>query len=72
MIKINSRVIGVALTIGLLFSCASFPSVNVDPSKNNRSTYRQDLAECKEDHPVSSVGLHYNRWAECMNLKGWK
>jgi len=56
----------------LLASCTSFPSVNQDPAKNNQITYRKDLSECKEDHPESSAGLHYKRWIDCMNLKGWK
>jgi hypothetical protein len=56
----------------LLIACNSFPSVNGDPAKNNKAAFQKDLAECKEDHPASSTGLHYKRWAECMNLKGWK
>lgn len=55
-----------------LIACNSFPSVNGDPSKNNKAAFQRDLAECKEDHPASSAGLHYKRWTECMNLKGWK
>jgi hypothetical protein len=34
--------------------------------------FRKDLKECKEDHPESGAGLHYIKWADCMNLKGWK
>jgi starvation-inducible outer membrane lipoprotein len=56
----------------LLIACNSFPSVNDDPVRNNKAAFQKDLAECKEDHPVSGTGLHYKRWAECMNLKGWK
>ena len=58
----------------LLFSaCAtSFPSNNMDPAKNNQSTYSQDLKECKEDYPQTSSGTHIRQWISCMNLKGWK
>ena len=55
-----------------LLACTSFPSVNSDPTQNNKAAFQKDLAECKEDHPASSTGLHYRRWADCMNLKGWK
>lgn len=55
-----------------LSACTSFPSENVDPTKNNKATFRKDLSECKEDYPESSAGLHYKRWSDCMNLKGWK
>jgi len=55
-----------------LLACTSFPSVNSDPAQNNKAAFQKDLAECKEDHPASSTGLHYKRWADCMNLKGWK
>jgi hypothetical protein len=55
-----------------LMGCTTFPSENVDPIKNNKAAFQKDLAECKEDHPESSAGLHYKRWADCMNLKGWK
>jgi hypothetical protein len=53
-------------------ACTTFPSENQDPSKNNRDTFRKDLAECKEDHPESSAGLHYQRWIDCMKIKGWR
>ena len=59
--------------IGLLtVACTSFPSENVDPAKNNKVNFQKDLNECKEDHPESGTGLHYKRWIDCMNLKGWK
>lgn len=65
------------LFVGLLLlsiqsACTSFPSENTDPAKNSRANFQKDLSECKEDHPESSAGLHYKRWAECMNIKGWK
>jgi len=56
----------------LLNACTSFPSQNQDPSKNDRATFRKDLTECKEDHPESSAGLHYQRWIDCMKIKGWR
>ena len=60
------------LMLLLQSACSSFPSENIDPTKNSRANFQKDLSECKEDHPESSAGLHYKRWAECMNLKGWK
>ena len=57
---------------GLLFACTSFPSVNIDPNKNNKDVFRKDLAECKQDYGESSSGMHYKQWSDCMNLKGWK
>ena len=71
-IKMTKRLLLILGQVLFLFACTSFPSVNSDPAKNNRAVFQKDLAECKEDHPESSVGLHYKRWAECMNLKGWK
>ena len=56
----------------LATACTHFPSENVDPAKNNKANFQKDLRECKEDHPESGGGLHYNRWIDCMNLKGWK
>lgn len=56
----------------MVAGCNSFPSQNQDPQKNNREEFRKDLRECKEDHPESGSGVHYVKWADCMNLKGWK
>ena len=56
----------------LAVACTSFPSQNIDPSKNNKMNFQKDLSECKEDHPESSAGLHYQRWIDCMNIKGWR
>ena len=69
------RYLRVLIAIGiflLISACTSFPSQNVDPAKNDRANYRKDLAECKEDHPESSAGLHYQRWIDCMKIKGWR
>jgi hypothetical protein len=68
----NERLIGIAFVTFGLAACTHFPNQNLDPAKNNRSTYQKDLNECKEDHPESSAGLHYSRWIDCMNLKGWR
>ena len=56
----------------MLLACASFPSENIDPNKNNKEVFRKDIAECKQDYPESGSGVHYKQWANCMNLKGWK
>lgn len=55
-----------------LIACNSFPSKNENLQKDNRVEYRKDLTECKEDYPESAAGLHYQRWADCMRLKGWR
>ncbi|MBU3540785.1 hypothetical protein [Polynucleobacter sp. UB-Tiil-W10] len=56
----------------LIISCASFPSENQDPAKNNKVTYNKDLKECKEDYQETPSGTHIRQWIGCMNLKGWK
>jgi hypothetical protein len=63
--------IGVSIFL-VISACTSFPSQNVDPAKNDRDNFRKDLTECKEDHPESSAGLHYQRWMDCMKIKGWR
>jgi hypothetical protein len=60
------------LMVTLLIACASFPSENTDPKKNNKDVFRKDLAECKQDYPESGSGVHFKQWTNCMNLKGWK
>jgi hypothetical protein len=55
-----------------LVACASFPSENLDPAKNNKSTYNKDLKECKEDYPEAGSGVHIRQWINCMKLKGWR
>jgi predicted negative regulator of RcsB-dependent stress response len=62
---------GIIFSMGFV-ACTHFPNQNIDATKNNRLTYQKDLNECKEDHPESSAGLHYSRWIDCMNLKGWR
>jgi len=53
-------------------ACASFPTENTDPVKNNKAAYNKDLKECREDYPEMGSGAHYRQWIGCMNLKGWK
>jgi len=71
-IKMTKRLFLIFSQTLFLLACTSFPSVNSDPAKNNKAVFQRDLAECKEDHPESSTGVHYKLWAGCMNLKGWK
>ena len=58
--------------LGMMISCANFPSVNQDPAKNNKTTYNKDLRDCQEDYPEAGSGVHIRQWINCMNLKGWK
>jgi hypothetical protein len=64
-----SFVVGAIL---FLSACKSFPSKNRDSQRDNKEMFRKDLRECKEDYPESSAGLHFQRWSDCMNLKGWE
>ena len=70
--QMRTCLIAVACLVLCIGGCNSFPSKNQDPQKDNKATYSNDLRECKEDHPESGAGLHYGRWADCMNLKGWR
>jgi len=75
MSKISLRVTQVfliSLILGALLSCVTMPSVNQDPTKNNKETYNKDLKECKEDYPEVGSGVHIRQWVNCMRLKGWK
>ena len=65
------KIIQLLSAIGLI-SCASFPSENQDPVKNNKATYNKDLKECKEDYPEAPSGTHIRQWIGCMKLKGWQ
>lgn len=67
-----AHLILLACTAPLLVGCNSFPSKNQDSLRNNQEEFRKDLRECKEDYPESGSGVHYIKWADCMNLKGWK
>ena len=70
--RLNCWVALAYLLLLLVGGCSSFPSKNEDPQRDNKEAFRKDLKECKEDHPESGAGLHYSRWADCMNIKGWK
>lgn len=54
-----------------LFGCSTYPDVNGNPAKNNKSTFRQDAVECARAYPESSSGTHVKQRIACMNLKGW-
>ena len=71
--QLSIRASCVALLSFFLTSCVTgFPSVNVDPSKNNKASYNQDFKDCKEAYPEAGSGVHIRQWISCMNLKGWK
>jgi PBP1b-binding outer membrane lipoprotein LpoB len=71
--QLSFRVSCLALLSFFLVACVtSFPSVNVDPNKNNNETYKQDFKDCKEAYPEAGSGVHIKQWISCMNLKGWK
>jgi outer membrane biogenesis lipoprotein LolB len=56
-----------------LVACVSkFPDQNIDPAKNNVTSYRKDLKECKEDYPEDGSGVYLRQRQGCMNLKGWR
>ena len=55
-----------------LLSCSGMPDQNQDPAKNNRTSYRKDMQECKEVYPESASGAYLKQWDGCMRLKGWK
>ena len=54
-----------------LMGCASLPTENQDPAKNNKASYNKDLKECQEDYPEVGSGVHIRQWISCMKLKGW-
>jgi hypothetical protein len=60
------------LTVLGIVGCASLPTENLDPAKNNKATYNKDFKECKEDYPEAGSGVHIRQWIGCMNLKGWR
>jgi hypothetical protein len=72
LMQLFFRVSCVMLLCVLVVSCASFPTVNDDPSKNNKVTYNKDIKDCKEDYPEVGSGVHIKQWISCMNMKGWK
>ena len=66
-----ARLISLGFLTAIIISCASYPSENKDPAKNNKATYNKDLKECQEDYPESGSGTHIRQWINCMKLKGW-
>ena len=72
MFQCALRLLSFGFLIVSVISCASFPSENQDPAKNNKVTYNKDLKECKEDYLETPSGTHIRQWIGCMNLKGWK
>ena len=69
--RVAQTILGISM-LGMLISCANFPSENQDPAKNNKATYNKDLKDCQEDYPESGSGVHIRQWINCMKLKGWK
>lgn len=60
------------LAILEMTACASLPTENQDPAKNNKISYNKELKECQEDYPEAGSGVHIRQWVSCMKLKGWK
>ncbi|QWE14844.1 hypothetical protein [Polynucleobacter sp. AP-Sving-400A-A2] len=62
------------MVITSIFGCGSmiYPDANVDPSKNNRATFKQDAIDCATAYPVVDSGAHIKQRIGCMNLKGWR
>lgn len=62
------------LALGLVLSlmaCASYPTVNEDPAKNNQASFQKDALDCAKDYPEAGGGVHVKQRIACMNLKGW-
>jgi hypothetical protein len=57
-----------------VFGCGSmiYPDVNVDPSKNNKTTFQQDAVDCAKAYPSVDSGAYIKQRIGCMNLKGWR
>ena len=56
----------------ILFGCATYPDVNIDPAKNNKVTFRKDALECAQAYPEAVSGAQVKQRIGCMNLKGWR
>ena len=67
----RSALLSCLLVVIGLVACASFPSENQDPTKNNKATYNKDLKDCQDDYPEAGSGVHIRQWINCMKLKGW-
>jgi len=72
MLQFTSKYFLICLIPVILAACVGMPSENSDSSKNNKTQWRKDLTECKEDYPELSSGVHIKQWVGCMNLKGWQ
>ena len=73
MARVFQLVASVSIFFNLgLIGCASMPTTNQDPAKNNKVTYNKDLKDCREDYPEVGSGVHVRQWIGCMNLKGWR
>ena len=60
------------LVITLLACSGPRLNQNIDPSRSNPITYRQDLRECQEDYPEVDSGVYLKERMGCMSLKGWR
>jgi hypothetical protein len=61
---------GLLLSLAL-FSCSSYPKVNEDPAKNNKTAFQRDALDCAQSYPEAESGVHIRQRINCMNLKGW-
>ncbi|OYY57905.1 MULTISPECIES: hypothetical protein [unclassified Polaromonas] len=64
---INSLLVVTALT-----ACSTYPDKNIDPAKNNKTTFERDAIECAQAYPDANSGVHVRQRINCMKLKGWR
>ena len=69
--SLTRLILMISFSVLTISACATFPSENHDPAKNNKETYNKDLKECKEDYQEIPSGIHIRQWIGCMKLKGW-
>jgi hypothetical protein len=55
-----------------LLGCSTYPDVNKDPAKNNKTTFQVDAIDCAKAYPESGSGSYVRERIACMNLKGWQ
>ena len=65
------KVLIIFLMATALFACSSYPEVNSDPAKNNKTTFQRDALDCAQSYPESGSGVHVKQRIGCMNIKGW-
>jgi len=65
------KVLGSYWIVATLLACSSYPDVNRDPAKNNKTSFHQDAIDCAQSYPESGSGVHVKQRIGCMNLKGW-